>query len=475
MPRESSALAGMDALFRGGGEPPAIAKKKKSPLLALLKAKHQKGESVRESCRIVRCDEAVQDSSGRPTEGPIVRVVLISEGLGNLRDKNYYGPEAIQSAPKVFEGAVMMLDHQSYSEERDRPEGDVNKTVAYYKNLRVEKQTDGKLACVGEAHYDLTEEGLNAYQKAKTAVHYKEEFPSSDKEYVGLSVNASGESEPRTMIVEGQEMEVNYVMRFVEARSCDMVTIPARGGKIVATVESIAGARMMNQEVRMKTIETLQAVQAELKEAEGLDAKKLPDLRQKISEARKKVESLIQGALDYVAAKAKTKEGKGKDEDEEESEESKETNPDALASEDEAAEEESAEGEDGDGEDDGDEGGDTHTVMTHKVVKKTGKAAMSGESARLKKLAIAQLIAESGVKAKWFDVAELAGMSLKEAEREIARTKRAHEAAAEQMVERFGDQMPPTARAKESGGADGKPKTVEAVNNREFADITYSD
>ncbi len=474
---ESVGLSGMGALLRGGKKKP----KKAEHGMYCSGAECEGCESARiaESSRVIQCWEAGERKETGGKEGPIVKVVLISEGLGNLRDKNYYGPEAIQSAPGIFEGVQMLLDHQSYSEETDRPEGDVNKTVAYYKNLRIEAQADGRLACVGEAHFDLSEEGRNAYLKAKTAVHYSEEFPGSDKEYVGLSVNATGESEPRTMVVDGQEMDVNYVLRFVEARSCDMVTIPARGGKLVATVESIAGARMKHKEVRMKTVETLQAIQKGLKEAEGLDAvAKNPDLRQKISEARKQAEALIKGVLDAVAARAKAREAEDEAEDEDESDPSLHSDKRPTQKD----EDESDMGtENGDSDGDADAGGggdqgDTHTVVKHQVVKKTGKAALmaqKGESMRLHRLAVKQLVQESGLNAKYFDLKELESMTLNEAEREIARTKRVHEASAEELVKRFGEGAFPAMRSKESsGGSNDDGGSVEPVNNAAFADLS---
>lgn len=452
---ESVGLSGMGALFRGG-------KKKKAEHGMYCSGEECKGcesNRVSESSRIIEVREAVPETESKGKEGPIAYVVLISEGLGNLRDKNFYGPEAIQSAPRIFEGCQMMVDHASYSEERDIPEGRVNHTVAYYKNLKVEKQTDGTLACVGEAHFDLSEEGINAFQKARTAVHYSKEFPSSDKEYVGLSVNASGESEPRTMVIDGQEMEVNYVMRFVEARSCDMVTIPARGGKIRATVESIAGAGMKNKEVRMKTVETLEGIVKALTEAEGLKA---PDpCQKKISEARKSVESLIKGVLD--AAARRSKEGKKKEE-EDESEDESEAKREAKKKEEEAeaAREAKKREEENGGDDDGDDDdGD-----------KKKAEAIRLESKRATELAVKQLISESGLNPKYFDVKELEGMSLKEAEREIARTKRVHEASTEELVKKFGDGFEPAHRTKESGGAGGTGGKIEATNNAEFADLS---
>jgi len=439
------------------------------------KQSYQSARHIYEAVEVIQAREAAEGSA---KEGCIAKVILITEGLGNLRDKNYYGPEAIQSAPAIFEGKPMMVDHPSYSEEKDIPEGRINKTVGYYKNLRVEKMADGRLACVGECHFDLSEEGMNAFQKSRTAVHYKEDFPRSDQEYVGISVNAEGESEPRKMLINGQEMDVNYVMRFVGARSADMVTIPARGGAFVATVESIAGARMKNKEVRMKTVERLQTAQAALKEAKKLED---PELRaKKVIEAEKAIESLLK---DILEATAKGKKSEAKKEDEAEDGESIETDPDSLSSEDEGEDgergamcgedEDAADGDDGD-DGDGADAGDSHTTVTHKVVKKTGKAALQkqDESHReAHRLAIKQLISESGINPKYFNEGKLLRLSIKEAREYIADKKREHAVLAEEMIEKFGLEVTPAHRSRESGTT-REAGELEATNNAEFPKLS---
>lgn len=439
---ESAAFSGSSALYRAGKE---------------------SKRSISESIAVVASN----------LEGPRVQVVLLTEGLGNLTDKNYYGPEAVNSMPAAFEGAVCMLNHPSYTEERDRPEGEVQRTLGYYKNLRVES-VGGRLGCVGELHFDRSPEGQAAYQKALTAIHYKDEFPGSGKEYVGLSVNAQGDSEPREMMVEGEMMDVNYVLGFVEARSCDMVTLPARGGRIVALVESVAGAQINNKEVRTMIVKRLRAAQAALKEAMS---EKDPDLRgTKISEAQKEVDSLLKDTLEAASrAKkpAKATEGKKGYEDEDEAEDESESRDGKGAGDMEAAEA---------GEDDPDVDGngdspDSHTVTKHTktVVKKTGKAATGGEdededeSKESHRLAVLGLIEASGINKKYFDLVELNSMTFKEAKKEISRAKRMHEAATESVLatidaESAGGHVE---RTREAGG-----KPAKASNDDMFPDLT---
>ncbi len=460
---ESLGMASGSALLKGKKK-----KKEKKAQTDITKEEMGRVESHRafcESAAAIEATDQVEAAEGRTLEGPRVKVILLTEGPGNRRDKNYYGPEAVRSMPALFEGAVMQVDHPSYSEERDIPEGRVNKTVGYYKNLRVES-IDGKLACVGEVHFDRSPEGVAAYEKAKTAVHYQTEFPGSNKEYVGLSVNAAGESEPRQMTVEGETSEWSYVLRFVEARSCDMVTIPARGGKIVALVESITGARMKNEEVRMKTLKRLEAAQTALKLAES---EKDPDLRlKKTSEARREVEALIKDIKEAAARQAKEAEGKEKKEDESESEaEAESEGKDMQCAEDEDGEK----GDDDASDDDGD--GGSHTI-THKVVSK-GKAAVAAagkEADRLEanRLAVESLVGKlnlSGCITKEH-LDELARKPFREAKKEVERMKTLSEATASRILKQIGEDMPGVIRARESGSGSGDDQSKKAENNAEF-------
>jgi len=268
-----------------------------------------RAESVRESASILTSTPAnVVGADPNAWEGPRVKVVLITEGLGNQRDMNYYGPEAMASAPGIFEGAACFLDHPSYTEERDIPERRVRDKCGYFKNVMVEIM-EGVRSVTAQLHFDLSETGRLGYEKACTALHYQSEFPDSDKEYVGLSINAGGMSDEKEMMIDGRKQTVNYVSQFTEAMSCDIVTLPARGGKFLALVESAAGANLKNKEVRTMVVKTLQAAQSALKEAMTIDDR---DKRKaKMAEAQKAIDKLLKNALESVG---KTKEAEGETE-----------------------------------------------------------------------------------------------------------------------------------------------------------------
>lgn len=298
----------------------AILKKNKETIaananVALLR---NKKESIRESAQFV---ETVITKEGVPAgEGPRVRVVLISEGLGNRANMNYYGPEAIQSAPGIFEGKSCFLNHPSEWEEQDIPERRVENKCGYFKNVRVEVM-DGLSCVTGELHFDLSETGQMGYQKALTSLHYKQEFPGSTDEYVGLSINADGDVEKRAVAWMGEQLDVKYVTRFTDASSCDIVTTPARGGKFLALVESAVGA-LNKEDTAMKKglTESLKALRSLLNEAsKEKDAKVLAE---KVAEAKKTFEAFLKEAadadveaIDDKAKEADTKKVDGADAD----------------------------------------------------------------------------------------------------------------------------------------------------------------
>jgi hypothetical protein len=163
------------------------------------------------------------------------RCVLISEGLGNRRDMNFYSKEAITSAVRAFEGKPLFVDHPSATEDRDRPERSVRDLAGYFSDCREGVVTDPetgrqRAACFATLNFDDSEAGHLAYQKVKAALDFQRRFPNSGQVYCGLSINATGLSEPAMM--EGQR--VSLVKQIQDAVSADIVTRPARGGKFLA-------------------------------------------------------------------------------------------------------------------------------------------------------------------------------------------------------------------------------------------------
>ena len=188
-----------------------------------------------------------------PISAGVYKVVLISEGLGNRENMNFYGPEALASAPAIFEGKPCYLNHPSYTEEEDIPERRVESQCGFYKNCKVET-VDGLQSMTGELHLESTPQGEYAKQKCDFALLYRKQFPNSPEEYMGFSVAAAGTSEKRTVAVDGVNESVNYLMQFTGARSCDMVTTPGRGGKVLQFLESNRNLNAMEKKTAMNEL-----------------------------------------------------------------------------------------------------------------------------------------------------------------------------------------------------------------------------
>lgn len=444
------------------GSPDEKARVKKAVYAKYPSLKKESSRSMHETASIVDGSTvaAVQDPADKLKylEGPRVKVVLITEGLGNRRDMNYYGAEAIDGSADIFEGKSCFLDHPSFSEERDIPERHVRDKVGYFKNCSVET-SDGNRTLVAELHFDLSESGRLAYDKACTALHYQQEFPGSDQEYVGLSVNADGEVEERTMEIDGETVEVNYVTRFTDAMSCDIVTMPARGGKFLALVESAAGASLKNKEVRTMIVKRLKAAQSALKEA--IKTEKDPKRKKSLMESLRNIGAVLKEAMD-AARSAREAEGESESESESESEGKKGKQAEAEGesesetesegesdgdmaeaegegeseSESESESEDAKDGEDGEDDDEDEGDGSTHK----KTITSTGKAAVAAagkesDRKRTHRLAIEALVGKSKLDPAYFDIEELCSGSLREAEVEIRRVKRLSEAMAKRWAQ----------------------------------------
>lgn len=211
------------------------------------------------------------------------KVVLLEEGMGNFGAGCYYSKQALQSGIPVFEGRKIYADHPAESEAEERPERSVRDILGYFENVHLEESKAGRSLLCG----DVVVMGGPTYQWARelmeAAVDYQKKFP--DKEFVGLSINASGDSEevameeamkrgiPEEALPKIQEAKkegittLTYVTNFKEAVSCDLVTEAGAGGKILNLVE---GARKMTEAEKKEKEAKEAAAKAEAKkEADG--------------------------------------------------------------------------------------------------------------------------------------------------------------------------------------------------------------
>jgi hypothetical protein len=196
----------------------------------------------------VRIFEASGAPGGRVSGGGGggVRCIVISEGMGNLKDRNVYLPSAIRSAAKAIDGSQCYLNHPSESEEQDRPERSVRDLCGWWTNPQIGTTKDPKTgepltALFATLKFDMSRSGQYAKALVQTALNHSQTYPGSKDSYAGISINGGGVSEPGTM----DGMQVNMVKEIQELFSADIVTKPARGGKFLQLVESQYGANRL--------------------------------------------------------------------------------------------------------------------------------------------------------------------------------------------------------------------------------------
>jgi hypothetical protein len=188
------------------------------------------------------------------TDGKRFSVVLIKEGLGNLKDLCYYTREALAqaAAEKVFEGKKLYIDHPSETDEVNRPERSVRDVAGYFENVTFQvvgdrAQLGGDLVVLPGAAFDA------ARTLMKESVAYSLQHPG---DLIGLSINASGDADekdleaflkesaipaevmPKFLKAKEQGATVVRVVNKIEsAVSCDLVTEAGAGGRVVKILE----------------------------------------------------------------------------------------------------------------------------------------------------------------------------------------------------------------------------------------------
>lgn len=200
------------------------------------------------------------------------RVVLIEEGLGNFGDMFYYTRAALQGAADegIFEGAKCFADHPDAIQERVRPERSVRDIIGHFESVHVENGATGEALLVGDLSL-LDDPTLSwAVTMVETACNYAGKF---GKDFVGLSINASGESQKNAIAeflksgtipesalpklkkaIDLGNAEIEICTRLIEAVSCDLVTEAGAKGRILKMLE---GARLMAKPAKKTVKETV--------------------------------------------------------------------------------------------------------------------------------------------------------------------------------------------------------------------------
>lgn len=215
------------------------------------------------------------------------RVVLIQEGLGNMKDAFYYSRKALESAVPVFEGKKIYADHPAADEEQTRPERSVKDVLGHFESVEL-VETDGR----AELHADVVILPDEPYRWARAlmrhSVEYAKKYP--DKDFVGLSINATGDAEPmrldsllESQISESVKVKLNQAkaegieqIRFVstinEAVSCDLVTEAGAGGKVLDMIEKEKATMSKKSKVKEGAVKETATEEAEKKETIEADA-----------------------------------------------------------------------------------------------------------------------------------------------------------------------------------------------------------
>lgn len=147
-----------------------------------------------------------------------IPVKVIESGWGS---SGYYSPEVLErDGPKVFRsGTQMFWDHQTLTEEADRPEGSLN-------NLAAVLVSDSRWE-------DSGADGPGLYADAKVFSGYKESIEELAP-HIGVSIRASGNRK----LGEAQGKKGFIVESIDSAKSIDFVTRPGAGGKVLEMFEA---------------------------------------------------------------------------------------------------------------------------------------------------------------------------------------------------------------------------------------------
>lgn len=179
------------------------------------------------------------------------RVTLIEEGLGNFGDAFYYTRDALESAVSAFDGKKSYANHPSKFDEENQPERDTRDILGNFENLEV-VDDNGRATLQADLVIPAGEPFDWARAMCEHALNYKK--TNGNKEFVGLSINASGDAAEESIddviarapapcldkLKEAKEKgieSVNVVSEIQDAVSVDLVTEAGAGGKILKLLE----------------------------------------------------------------------------------------------------------------------------------------------------------------------------------------------------------------------------------------------
>ncbi len=191
---------------------------------------------------------AARSGGAAAQQGPReIEVIALRSGLS--RNGYFYTPEVVASLVPLLEGAQAFADHPG---PQDRPERSVRDLVGFYRHARVEERraTDGQPR---QAEVVATLHVLESAGWLWSLM--REALEQGVPGLVGISIDVQGLVEARPNDAAGRV--VNAVTRFVALNSCDVVTKPSAGGRILGircerAREQQGRANIMNETVDLK-------------------------------------------------------------------------------------------------------------------------------------------------------------------------------------------------------------------------------
>jgi ribosomal protein L18E len=265
--------------------------------------------------RKVESMTSLAEAEGVDRDTREIKCVVIREGMGNSRDRHYYGQNAIRDIAELINGSRAFVNHQTESEQRTRPEGDLRKMAGYWKDGRV-VEVEGKLAVVATLVCDRSAAGDEVIAKAAHALQFAADFPDLREVYAGISINGDGEIEPREIALDdGTLVQANFVEHVTALPSADVVTRPAREGQFLRLIESMIESDNPEEVLTMKSKELKESAKRLAEAAAALTSGKMTDeAYQKVVESEaKKVAALKAAAKDAGVKEGETDDGEKKD------------------------------------------------------------------------------------------------------------------------------------------------------------------
>lgn len=200
-----------------------------------------------------------------------IPIKVIAPGWGA---SGYYPAEVLErDGPRLFASGIQMFwDHQTATEEAERPEGSLENLAAV---LTAPARWDANGAA-----------GPGLYADAKVFETYRQSVDSLAP-HIGVSIRASGRAVQGA--AEGRSGQI--VQSIASVKSIDFVTKPGAGGQIISMFEAARPSRQDSEEQKMNEHQ-----QQELKEAQD-KAAELTAQNARLQEAL-----ILRDAKDFVSA-----------------------------------------------------------------------------------------------------------------------------------------------------------------------------